>query len=142
MRTDFVEWAKDLRRLGNKTVTNAFNKSYQSLYSLCQHPTEEKRSAYADFLDDQIYYDNLSNPSFIFAFRPVKSVSHNPGKDCLIQFYNFLTATYPNSLVPNWSLNSAFHRTDIIAGYRETNPFIESVCPSCDSQLTESPGAN
>ena len=136
--TNLVQWLLQRKASGLKDdkVVRAY---FDSLASLIGRPVTERQQVLQDFDADQRYADHFSVPSYQFVFRSDKSSAHGHAAKCLIAFYEFLgIAGYPAGVAGAKALSKA----DLVQGYKATNPWIEYICPCCDSQFVDTPGAN
>lgn len=135
--TDFI--------LNNQNLSGNWGKAFrrfeQDLSRLVKCPRQDKQKVITDFNHDQTFFAHLDDLNFTFAFPHSISDAHKEAKNCLNAFYEFLSVGYPHALVPT-HVGSLFRKQDVVVGYKQTNEFVEYVCPCCDSQWTDTPGGN
>lgn len=140
MGADFLAFIAQGKTFSGNS-SKPFKDFESALEQLTNCPLTNKQQVVADFEHDQKFYTYLDDPSFQFALRPAKSKAHQLAQKCLVTFYEFLSSGLPQVLVPA-HVKSIFRKPDIVEGYKQTNDFVEYVCPCCDSQWTDVPGAN
>jgi len=140
---DLVTWLVGRNGSGLKQDKHV-RKFFRDLRKLVGCNYADKLLALADFDSDQQYYQYLDDPSFRFAFQPSKTLAHTNVKDCLIVFFELLGFSgYPtNVMAPVLKGVSDFSKSDVVAGFKKNNPWIEFVCPCCDYAFTDSGSGN
>ena len=136
--SNLAQWLLSRKTSGLKE-DKVVREYFSDLAALIKRPQAEKQQALQDFDADQHYASRFDVPSHQFIFRNDKSPTHQLAAKCLIAFYEFLgIAGYPAGVAGAKALSKA----DLVQGYKATNPWIEYICPCCDSQFVDTPGAN
>lgn len=142
MPNEFVDWLVILKSTGGKATKKMANRFTQELIDYVKYPQLDKSQVLTDFILDQEYYKRNNDASFTFSLLPAKSTAHEKAKDLLKEFYEFLGEGYPAVLVGHSPSSNSFAKSDVVAGFVETNDNVEYICPCCDSVFTDSANAN
>jgi len=130
------------RRLSGAPSDKVVKRFFQDLTALTKCNLVDKKQVVSDFDKDQDYHKYLNDHAYRFSFKRTKSDAHEKAARCLVAFFDFLGIGYPPGIVSPSGSCACFRKADVIAGYKATNKFLAYVCPSCDSFITDSPGAN
>ncbi len=140
---DLVAWLVG-RRGSGLDADKPVRRFFQELSGLIACNPADKLCVLTDFNSDQQYYQYLDDPTFKFAFEPIKTPAHTRAKACLIAFFEFLGISgYPmNVMAPVLGGASGFSKGDVVQAFKKANPWIEFVCPGCDNAFTDSGSGN
>ncbi|MDD5368040.1 MAG: hypothetical protein PHQ40_03050 [Anaerolineaceae bacterium] len=140
---DFVAWLNS-RRFTRDEQDKCVRKFFQDFPRFLNCDPAQKQQVLKDFIHDQSFFRFLDDSTFKFFFSPAKSNVHTEAAKLLVYFYDFLGfAGYPaNVMARILGGANGFCKNDIVAGFKEINPSIEYVCPSCDNAFTDSGNGN
>ncbi len=142
MGNDFVDWINKGWNHSLRRVHRVFRTFLQNIQMLTKQPRLEKEQVLTQFENDQDYFDNLDNPHFVFSFDVNSKQTHEIARDVLVGFYNLLGIGFPQVLFPFSIEDGIFRKINVVEGFKNTNAFIQYVCPCCDNNFADTIRAN